>query len=86
MDNTERHAAGAPAKREVDYRLSKWILKNVEQLLLSNEIEKIWAELLSFYAPPSASLENVCGTLNGNGLGKYAVPNSGAIKGGEQDG
>ena len=54
-------------KREVDYRMSKWIITNVEQLLSPEEIEEIWRELLSFYSPPTASLENVCG----DGLGKY---------------
>ena len=57
--------------REVDYRLSKWIITNIEQLLEPDEIEEIWRELLSFYSPPTASLENVCGTMCGDGLGKY---------------
>ena len=35
-------------KREVDYRLSKWIITNIEQLLEPDEIEEIWRELLSF--------------------------------------
>ena len=61
-------------KREVDYRLSKWIITNIEQLLLPEEIEEIWTELLSFYAPPTASVENVCGTMIGSGLGKYVMP------------
>ena len=45
-------------KREVDYRLSKWIITNIEQLLLPEEIEEIWRELLSIYLPPTASLRN----------------------------
>ena len=57
--------------REVDYRLSKWIITNIEQLLEPDEIEEIWRELLSFYSPPTASLENVCGAMCGDGLGKY---------------
>ena len=32
-------------KREVDYRMSKWIITNVEQLLSQEEIEEIWREL-----------------------------------------
>jgi hypothetical protein len=60
--------------REVDYRLSKWIITNIEQLLSPEEIEEIWRELLSFYSPPTASVENVCGTMTGNGLGEYVVP------------
>ena len=57
-------------KREVDYRLSKWIITNIEQLLLPEEIEEIWRELLSFYSPPTASVENVCGSLS-DPLGGY---------------
>ena len=60
--------------REVDYRLSKWIITNIEQLLEPDEIEEIWRELLSFYSPPTASVENVCGTMTGGGLGKYVAP------------
>ena len=41
-----------PFSREVDYRLAKWIIRNKEQLLEPDEIEEIWRELLSFYAPP----------------------------------
>ena len=63
-----------PFSREVDYRLSKWIIRNIEQLLEPDEIEEIWRELLSFYAPPTASVENVCDTMSGNGLGKYVAP------------
>ena len=61
-------------KREVDYRLSKWIITNIEQLLEPDEIEEIWRELLSFYSPPTASVENVCGTMTGGGLGKCVAP------------
>ena len=49
---------------ELDFRLSKWMLKNMEQLLTPDEIETIWTELLSFYEPVTASVENVCGTLS----------------------
>ena len=79
--------------REVDYRLSKWIITNIEQLLSPEEIEAIWTELLSFYSPPTASVENVCGTMTGNGLGKYVVPSKSdmivdeyAQEAGDQDG
>ena len=54
-----------PFSREVDYRLSKWIIRNIEQLLEPDEIEEIWRELLSFYAPLTASVENVCDTMSG---------------------
>ena len=69
-----RQQADTRLKREVDYRLSKWIITNIEQLLLPEEIEEIWRELLSFYSPPTASVENVCGTMAGSRLGKYVVP------------
>lgn len=59
-----------PASRELDYRLSKWILRNIEQLLEPDEIKAVWTELLSFYSPPTASVENVCGTLS-DPLGGY---------------
>ena len=45
-------------RREADYRLSKWMLKNMEQFLTPDEIETIWTELLSFYEPVTASVEN----------------------------
>ena len=57
-------------RREADYRLSKWMLKNVEQFLTPDESETIWTELLSFYEPVTASVENVCGTLD-DPLGGY---------------
>ena len=31
-----------PGSRELDYRLSKWILKNVEQLLEPDEVKNVW--------------------------------------------
>ena len=82
-----------PLTREVDYRLSKWIIRNIEQLLepdeveeiwRPDEVEEIWRELLSFYAPTTASVENVCGTMSGNGLGKYHSPVT--DKDGDRDG
>ena len=51
MKNNGTQSADAPARREVNYRLSKWILTNIEQLLEPEEIETIWTELLSFYSP-----------------------------------
>ena len=55
------------AHQEVDYRLSKWIIRNLEkeQLLLPDEIEAIWQELLSFYDPPTKSIETVTGSMRG---------------------
>lgn len=55
------------AHQEVDYRLCKWIIRNLEkeQLLLPDEIEAIWRELLSLYDPPTKSIETVSGTMRG---------------------
>ena len=65
-----------PGSRELDYRLSKWILKNVEQLLESDEVKNVWLELLSYFSPPTASIENVSGSAN-NPLGHYQRPKGG---------
>lgn len=73
MKNNRSQAVDEPARREVNYRLSKWILTNIEQLLEPDEIEAIWAELLSFYSPWSSSVENVCGTLTEDPLGGYVA-------------
>ena len=65
-----------PGSRELDYRLSKWILKNVEQLLEPDEVKNVWLELLSLYNPPTRSIENVSGSTN-NPLGHYQRPKGG---------
>ena len=88
MENYGSQSADAPARREVDYRLSKWILTNIEQLLEPDEVETIWTELLSFYFPPTASVENVCGTLTEDPLGGYVAEQASAPDGaaGDQNG
>ena len=68
------------SRQELDYRLSKWILKNVEQLLKPDEIEKIWTELLLHYSPPTASIENVSGSTS-NPRGHYQRPKGGDFVG-----
>lgn len=57
------------AHQEVGFRLSKWIIRNLEkeQLLLPDEIEAIWRELLSLYDPPTKSIETVSGSVRGGG-------------------
>ena len=39
------------AQQEVDYRLSKWLIRNagIEQFLTPDEMENVFRELLSFY-------------------------------------
>ena len=51
--------------QEVKYRLAKWVIKNLEaeQLLMPDEIEAIWRELLSLFAPPTQSVEVPCGSM-----------------------
>ena len=51
--------------QEVRYRLAKWVIKNLEaeQLLTPDEIEAIWRELLTLFAPPMQSVEVPCGSM-----------------------
>ena len=74
------HRAGFQAMMEdcragkIDRILTKSVtLTNIEQLLEPDEIEVIWAELLSFYSSWSSSVENVCGTLTEDPLGGYVA-------------
>ena len=47
----------------------KYFEEMKEQLEFS--VQRNSSEDGSFYSPPTASLENVCGTMCGDGLGKY---------------
>lgn len=51
--------------KEVGFRMAKWVIMNLEseQLLKPEEIERIWRELLSYYAPPMSSVEVPCGSM-----------------------
>ena len=55
--------------KEVDYRLAKWIIRNMEKekLLEPEEIQAIWQELLNFYDPPTKTVETVCGMIRTGG-------------------
>ncbi|MBR1710129.1 MAG: hypothetical protein IJ719_15080 [Clostridia bacterium] len=55
------------AQNEVDYRLAKWIVRNMEkeQILTPDEIKTIWRELLTRFEPPTRSIETVTGTIRG---------------------
>lgn len=57
--------------QEVDYRVIKWMLRNMEKqgLLLPEEIKAIWTELIETYDPPTRSLEEVTETILGDGNG-----------------
>ena len=51
--------------REIEYRLAKWIVANLEAkgLLSPKEIKAIWERLLAEYKPPTASVEVPCGSM-----------------------
>ena len=50
---------------EADYRLAKWIIRNLEkeQLLSHSEVKTVWEGLLSLLSPPNKSLEAVGGSI-----------------------
>lgn len=52
-------------KKEVDYRLAKWILAGLQEkeLLTGNETKMIWQELLEEFDPPMRSTEIVTETV-----------------------
>lgn len=56
------------AHQEVEFRLAKWIFRNMEQeqILKPDEVRKIWQELLSVYDPPTRSVEVVVKTFGGD--------------------
>ncbi len=56
------------SKREVEYRLAKWVIRNLEvkQLLAPDEIRLIWQGLIDYYDPPTRSAENISGTIGGD--------------------
>jgi len=51
--------------KEIEYRLAKWIIANLEakKLLSPDEIETIWQRLLTAYEPPTQSVEVPCGSM-----------------------
>ena len=51
--------------QEIEYRLAKWIIANLEakKLLSPDEIETIWQRLLTAYEPPTQSVEVPCGSM-----------------------
>ena len=53
------------SKAEVEYRLAKWLLRNLEKqrLITSDEIRAIWQNLIEYYEPPTSCVEIVGGTF-----------------------
>ena len=53
------------SNQEIEYRLAKWIIANLEarKLLAPDEIKAIWQKLLTVYEPPTQSVEVTCGSM-----------------------
>ena len=56
------------SKTEVEYRLAKWLFRNLEDqhYILPDEVQAIWQSLIKYYEPPTACLEIICGTFGCN--------------------
>ncbi len=56
-------------KNEVDYRLAKWLLLNLQAggLLTDNELRFALGKIAEYYIPPFLSIENLDGQL-GDGV------------------
>lgn len=52
-------------RNEVDYRISKWIVLNMQEagFLTKDEVKAIWQQLLDQYDPPFRSTETVTGKI-----------------------
>ena len=59
------HAMLSNPSREIEYRLAKWTIANLEAkgLMTPQEIETIWGRILSEYKPPTASVEVPCASM-----------------------
>lgn len=64
--------------REIEYRMAKWLLRNLEkhELVTPAEIEKIWSELIEIYAPPTQS--NIIYRENKNSVTNLKLSTSGS--------
>lgn len=56
-------------ENEVDYRLAKWILLNMEKdrIISPEELRLAWINLAGYYSPPFLEIENLNGTI-GDGV------------------
>ena len=56
-------------EKEVDYRLAKWVLLNMEKdgIITLDEMRLAWMNLAGYYKPPFLEVENLDST-NGDGV------------------
>ncbi len=56
-------------EKEVDYRLAKWLLLNMEKdgVITSDELRLAWINIAGHYEPPFLEVENLDGTI-GDGV------------------
>lgn len=56
-------------EKEVDYRLAKWLLLNMEKdgIITSDEMSLAWINISGHYEPPFLEVENLDGTI-GDGV------------------
>lgn len=54
---------------EVDYRLAKWLLLNMEKdgIITEDEMHIAWMNIAGYYEPPFLEVENLDGTI-GDGV------------------
>ena len=48
-------------EKEVDYRLAKWVILNMEKdgVITSDELDLAWMNIAEYYDPPFLELENM---------------------------
>ena len=56
-------------KKEVDYRLAKWLLVNMEKdgIITSEEMHLAWLNIAGHYEPPFLEVEDLTGNI-GDGV------------------
>ncbi len=56
-------------EKEVDYRLAKWVILNMEKdgVITSDELHLAWMNIAEYYDPPFLELENMDGMI-GDGV------------------
>ncbi len=56
-------------EKEVNYRLAKWLLLNMEKdsIISSEELHLAWMNIAGHYEPPFLEVENLDGTI-GDGV------------------
>ena len=56
-------------EKEVDYRLAKWLLLNMEKdgIITADELRLAWINIAEHYEPPFLEVENLDGSI-GDGV------------------